>query len=91
MAGVIQRARDEGMEQGRVEGERAILERQLKRRFGLLPPATALRLDGASTADLEMWAENLLDAETLETCSGSVLELTFALMSGRLLHTWLVT
>ena len=65
MAGVIQRARDEGMEQGRVEGERAVLERQLKRRFGLLPPAAAERLVGASADDLETWAENVLDAETL--------------------------
>ena len=81
MAGVIQRARDEGieqgieqgiergmergMQQGRVEGERAVLERQLRRRFGLLPPATVSRLARASVADLETWAENVLDAETL--------------------------
>ena len=78
MAGVIQRARDEGMQQGRVEGmqqgrvegERAVLERQLRRRFGLLPPATASRLDRASTADLETWAENVLDAETLDDVFG---------------------
>ena len=77
MAGVIERARDEGlrrgveqgilqgMEQGRVEGERTVLERQLKRRFGLLPPATAQRLERASADDLETWAENVLDAQTL--------------------------
>ena len=73
MAGVIQRARDEamqrgierGMRRGRVEGERAVLERQLRRRFGRLPPATAERLAGASAADLEAWAENVLDAETV--------------------------
>ena len=82
MAGVIQRAREEGMqqgmqqgmqrgmqrgmEQGRVEGERAVLERLLRRRFGRLPPATARRLDRASPADLEAWAENVLDAGTLD-------------------------
>ena len=85
MAGVIQRARDEGMEQGRVEGmeqgmeqgmargmaqgrvdgQRAVLERLLRRPFGRLPPATAERLAGASAADLEAWAENVLDAETV--------------------------
>ena len=74
MAGVIQRARVEGMErgmeQGRVEGERAVLERQLKRRFGLLPPAAAERLGGASADDLETWAENVLDAETLSDVFG---------------------
>ena len=74
MPGVIQRARDEGMErgveqgmeQGRVQGELAILERQLKRRFGRLPPETVSRLGRASVADLETWAENVLDAETLD-------------------------
>ena len=52
MAGVIERARDEGiqqgmqqgMQQGRVEGERAVLERQLRQRFGLLSPEIAERL-----------------------------------------------
>ena len=69
MAGVIQRARDEGIEQGmergRVEGERAVLERLLRRRFGELPPETAERLGRASAADLETWAENVLGAERL--------------------------
>ena len=66
----MERGRVEGMERGRVEGERAVLERQLRRRFGLLPPATASRLDRASTADLETWAENVLDAETLDDVFG---------------------
>ena len=82
MAGVISRAREEGMQrgmeqgmergmrqgmdQGRVEGERALLERQLRRRFGLLSPEIAARLGQASAADLETWAENVLDAPTLD-------------------------
>ena len=86
MAGVIQRARDEGMQQGRVQGmeqgrvqgmeqglvqgQRAVLERQLTRRFGQLPLATESRLGRASTADLETWAENVLDAETLDDVFG---------------------
>ena len=66
MAGVISRAREEGMQQGRVEGERVVLERLLKRRFGLLSPAVAARLEQASIADLETWADNVLDAPTLD-------------------------
>ena len=70
MAGVISRAREEGMQQGmqqgRVEGERAVLERLLRRRFGLLSPEVAERLVQASVADLESWAENVLDAPTLD-------------------------
>ena len=78
MAGVIQRARDEGRQegldqgmargtrQGRVEGERALLERLLQRRFGLLSPGVAERLRRASAGDLETWADQVLDANTLD-------------------------
>ena len=74
MAGIISRAREEGMQQGiergmqqgRVEGERAVLERLLQRRFGLLSPEVAARLRQASGEDLETWAENVLEAPTLD-------------------------
>ncbi len=66
MAGIISRAREEGMQKGRVEGERALLERLLRRRFGLLSPEVASRLGEASVADLETWAENVLEAPTLD-------------------------
>ncbi|MCY3819348.1 MAG: DUF4351 domain-containing protein [Gammaproteobacteria bacterium] len=66
MAGIVQRARDEGMQQGRVEGERAVVERLLRRRFGLLSPEVTERLSEASTGELETWADNVLDAGTLD-------------------------
>ena len=62
MAGVIQRARDEG----RVDGERAVLTRLLRRRFGRLPPAVEERVHEAPASDLEAWVENVLDARTLD-------------------------
>ena len=62
----MQQGMEQGMQQGRVEGERVVLERLLKRRFGLLSPAVAARLEQASIADLETWADNLLDAPTLD-------------------------
>ena len=82
MAGFFQRARDEGLRegrvegrdegirQGRVEGERAVLTRLLTRRFGALAPAVADRLGRASASDLEAWSENLLDARTPEDVFG---------------------
>ena len=86
MTGVIQRARDEGLRQGRDEGMRAgrdeglrqgrvaggrtLLERQLRRRFGPLSAAVSDRLHGASATDLEAWAENLLEARTLDDVFG---------------------
>ena len=56
----------EGMEQGRVDGERALLERQLLHRFGPLSAEVAARVDAATAADIEIWAEKVLDADTLE-------------------------
>ena len=73
VTGFLQRARDEGeqgieqgMRQGRAEGERAVLERQLRRRFGPLPSETAELLRSAPEADLEAWADKVLDAGTLD-------------------------
>ena len=66
MAGIVQTARDEGMRRGieqgieqgmrrgRVDGERAVLERLLRRRFGSLSPAVAARLSEASASDIEI-------------------------------------
>ena len=78
MAGMIQRAHDRGMRQGRDEGMRAgrdegmregrveVLEQLLTRRFGPLSPAVADRLHRGSAADLAAWAGSLLDARTLD-------------------------
>ena len=78
IVGLNQRAREEGMEQGiargieqgvrqgRAEGERAVLERLLFRRFGELPQAVGARLGGAAEAELEAWADRVLDAATLD-------------------------
>ena len=62
----IQQGRVEGIQQGRVEGERAVLQRLLHRRFGNLSPRIAERLRQASAAELESWADNVLDARSLE-------------------------
>ena len=66
MVGRIQRAREEGERVGHAAGERAVLGRLLRRRFGPLPSEAAERIDGASTADLEAWTENVLDAKALD-------------------------
>ncbi len=61
MAGYAEYLRQEG----RQEGERTVLERQLQRRFGALSPEITKKLSEASSVDLENWAEKVLDAETL--------------------------
>ena len=66
MAGLFRRARQEdrpaGLQLGRPEGERTVLERQLRGRFSALPPRVGAPLGGASTADPAAWAANVLDA-----------------------------
>ena len=62
----IEQGIEQGMRQGRAEGERAVLERQLRRRFGPLPAKTVELLQSAPEADLEAWADKVLDAGTLD-------------------------
>ena len=66
VAGVIERARVEGMQEGRI----AVSERLLERRFGLLSSEIAEKLRGASASDLETWAYNVLDADTIDEVFG---------------------
>ena len=62
----IERGIEQGVRQGRAQGERALLERQLLRRFGTLPPAIGAQLGAAAEAELEVWADRVLDAATLD-------------------------
>ncbi len=66
MAGLTERLLNEGRQEGVQKGELNVLLRQLTRRFGPLDDATQLRLQQASLEELERWADNILDAESLE-------------------------
>ena len=60
----------QGLETGRQEGRQAeasrLLERQLTKRFGPLPPTVRTRLAQAAVEQLEDWAERILDATSLD-------------------------
>ena len=66
MVGLTERLLNEGRQGGRPEGELNLLIRQLTRRFGPLDVATQQRLNQASSDELEHWADNILDAGTLD-------------------------
>ena len=51
---------------GRLEGERATVQRLLTRRFGPLSEAALARLAAADAETVGLWAERLLDAPSLE-------------------------
>ncbi len=55
-----------GIEKGFQQGEFALLQRLLARRFGPLPEDLRIRLTSASTDQLETWAINVLDAKSLD-------------------------
>lgn len=59
-----------GLEQGRREGAIAVLERQLRRRFGPLSKTSQNKLAKANLAQLEAWSEALLEAGTLKQVFG---------------------
>ena len=58
--------REEGRREGREEGEKILLQRMLVRRFGEMPDWVLERLQYARPEQLRQWAEQLLDARSLE-------------------------
>ena len=66
----IQQGMQQGMQQGKLEGkleaEAAILDRLLTKRFGSLSPQIQAKLHNATLEQLDIWADRILDAPTLE-------------------------
>ncbi|HMG24439.1 MAG TPA: DUF4351 domain-containing protein, partial [Kofleriaceae bacterium] len=61
-----ERGLQKGLQQGIQQGERALLLRQLRKRFGnQVDDATARRLEAASAEQIAIWAERVLSAGTL--------------------------
>jgi hypothetical protein len=60
-----QQWKQQGKAEGKAEGEAILLTRLLTKRFGPLSPDTAQRLQTATTEQLELWADRILDAPTL--------------------------
>lgn len=66
MATLTERLLNEGIQQGMQQGEQNVLQRLLVRRFGPLDSQTRQRLQQATAQELECWADNILDAKTLD-------------------------
>ena len=61
-----QEGRQEGRQAGRQEEARHMLQRMITRRFGPVNAETRIRLESATVEQLEHWADNILDATSLE-------------------------
>ena len=66
----IEQSMQQGIQQGIELGESRVLERQLTKRFGPLSEAASQRLKNATTEQLELWADRILDAPTLAAVFG---------------------
>jgi predicted transposase YdaD len=71
------RGENRGRTEGRREGERAAEQRLvlklLRLRFGELPAPAVARIDAAEVPELELWAERLVTASSLEDVLGPAL------------------
>ena len=54
-----------GKEEGRLEGEQAVILKLLRRRLGELSPVTQQRIQSLSASELETLGEALLDFTTM--------------------------
>jgi flagellar biosynthesis/type III secretory pathway protein FliH len=62
----IEKGIEQGIEQGIQQGESRLLKRQLLRRFRTLPDELQARIETASPEQLGQWADNILEATTLD-------------------------
>jgi len=58
------------LREGLQEGETKVLRRQLTRRFGPLPSWAEERLGQAGEAELEAWADRVLECQSLRDVLG---------------------
>jgi flagellar biosynthesis/type III secretory pathway protein FliH len=62
----IEKGIQKGMEKGIEKGEALILQRQLARRFGVLPNQILETIAAASAGQIENWCDRVLDAQSLD-------------------------
>lgn len=61
----------QGELRGELKGERKVLLKQLRRRFGDVPAGVVARIEAAEVADLEIWADRFVTASRLEEVLGA--------------------
>ena len=66
MMTIAEQLSQQAREEGREEGQRATLVKQLRLRFHDLSDDVLARVDAATPRQLDIWAERILTAETLD-------------------------
>ena len=62
---LIERGRQQGLQQGLHAGQRGTLLRQLRKRFGALPSELDARVQAAGPEQIEDWLDRVVTAPTL--------------------------
>jgi hypothetical protein len=62
----IKKGLEKGLEQGLEQGEKIVLLRLLHRKFGTIPEHYRTQVEQANAATLLIWAENLIEAHSVE-------------------------
>ena len=57
---------DQWVQQGREEGVRIMLHRQLEQKFGPIPESTLEKIDSAAYEQLERWASRIIGSKSLQ-------------------------
>ena len=68
---LLEQGRREGENNGLLRGQREIVLKLLRVRFGELPEAAVARVNAADVAQLDVWVEQVLEAPTLADVLGS--------------------
>ncbi|MFO0756674.1 MAG: DUF4351 domain-containing protein [Byssovorax sp.] len=67
----FERTEERGRKEGERNAERRMLLKQLRLRFGELPPAAVTRIESADVPELEAWVERVITASRLEDVLGA--------------------
>ena len=67
----MEQGMEKGVEKGKLEGEAAVLERQLIKRFGPLDETIQQKLKAATLEQLETWTDRILDAARIGDVFGA--------------------
>jgi predicted transposase YdaD len=62
----VQKGMQQGLQMGQQEVRRTLLLRQLRLRFGELPEATVDRVNAAGVPQLDLWADRVITAASLD-------------------------
>jgi hypothetical protein len=62
--------RMEGRMEGLIEGESRLLRKMIEKKFGTIPEWAESVLQSADSQQIDLWAESILTAESLEALLG---------------------